>query len=166
MQLRPIKAGVRHFDDTLVTVTDPGYNSEAWCTIRDLKIKPGDYTCIAWKGREYYTWQGKRHSTQRVLICAIYLDGNIPDCNDMDCIGGIGVDSGQAGFFQDKPDYNYDEWRDYCDKLHTHDYFISNEGFGTSSGWGDGYYPVFVHKDGNGEIDAMEIRFNEEVPDE
>ena len=45
----------------------------------------------------------------RVHTIGIYLDGCRPEGKDMERIGSIGVDSGLAGFFQNKPDYTADE---------------------------------------------------------
>ena len=160
MKLHPIKVGTRHFDERPVTATDPCYDSDTWCVVRDINIKPGDYECVAWKGREYYKdFDGKRRSCQRVFVCGIYLDGNIPSENCGEKIGELGVDAGLAGFFQDKPDYNDDAWFELCDKVHNHDYLILDEGFFTSSGYGDGCYPVYAYKNDEGEIVALEIRF-------
>lgn len=160
MKLHPIKVGTHYFDERPVTATDPCYDSDTWCVVRNINIKPGDYECVAWKGREYYKdFDGKRRSCQRVFVCGIYLDSNIPSENCGEKIGELGVDAGLAGFFQDKPDYNDDAWSELCDKVHNHDYLILDEGFFTSSGYGDGYYPVYAYKNNEGEIVALEIRF-------
>ena len=162
MKLHPIKVGTRRYDKRPVTITDPCYDAGTSCTICGVTIKPGDYECVAWKGREYYKDEaGKRHYYQRVFCCGIYLNGYIPepDTSSRKKLGEIGVDAGLAGFFQDKPDYNSEEWFALCDKVHANDYLIVNEGFFTESGYGDGCYPVYAYKDNAGEIVALEICF-------
>lgn len=86
------------------------------------------------------------------------MDGVIPQQKQMAEIGSIGVDAGLAGFFMNKPDYTDDEWSDFCDYIRNGDAWIKNEGFFSSSGNGDGCYPVYAYKQ-NGEITALEIRF-------
>jgi hypothetical protein len=160
MKLRPVHVGRRYFDERSVTATDPCYSAGTWCTIEDLMVKPGEYECVAWKGREYYAgFDNKRHSYQRVFACGIYLDGKLPDESDAKLVGEIGVDAGLAGFYQDKPDYDDDEWSAFCDKIDAKDYLITDEGFCTRSGYGDGYYPVYSYTDANGDIVALEIKF-------
>jgi hypothetical protein len=76
----------------------------------------------------------------------------------MEEIGEIGVDAGLAGFFNDKPDYTDDEWSEFCDSIRNGNAWIRDEGFFSSSGYGDGCYPVNACRI-NGEIVALEIRF-------
>lgn len=76
-------------------------------------------------------------------------------------IGTIGVDSGMAGFFPDKPDFNDKEWNDFCDNialLKGPAYFKSDLGFWTNSGYGDGGYKVEAIKENN-QIIALRILF-------
>lgn len=159
MKLTPKLVGARHFDDRLVTVTDPCYSS-GWSGFAiPIRVKPGDYDCVAWKGRSRYkTGDGKYCSYTRVWICGIYLDGNVGGEDDFEETGVISVDAGLAGFFQEKPDYN-EEWFSLCDMVHKKEYLIVDEGFLTESGIGDGMYPVYARKNKDGEITALEIRF-------
>lgn len=161
MQLRPVIAGKRVFDNTPVTATDPCYPKTSFHVVRDIAVKPGDYRCVAWKGRCYYTDREthKRHSYSRIFICGIYLDGKMPNMDDGIEIGHVGVDAGLAGFFQNKPDYEDAEWFDFCDRINEHDWLITPEGFCTESGFGDGYYPVYKFVNDKGEIVGLEIRF-------
>ena len=94
----------------------------------------------------------------RVGIIGIYLDGKIPERRSMREIGEIGVDAGLAGFFENKPDYNDDEWGEFCDAIMEGNAWMIDCGVFSSSGWGDGCYGVYAHKT-KGEIDALEIRF-------
>lgn len=163
MQIRPYTVGTRHFDARPVTATDPGYDDDVWCILTGLKVQPGNYTCVAWRGRD--SWKGsdgKRHSCTRTMVCAIYLDGKIPapeEWKNMPIIGRIGVDAGMAGFFQEKPNYDRDAWFELCDKLHNKTWLITDEGFFTNSGYGDGSYDVCGIKNAEGLFTALEIRF-------
>lgn len=158
--LRCAHVGWRDYDSTPITVTDPCYNADTWCVIDGVKIKPGRYDCIAWKEKEQYTDEsGKKHSYQTVRICGIYLNGYVPKSVEGEQIGEIGVDAGLAGFFQNKPDYDDEAWSRFCSEIGHKDYMITDYGFFTSSGNGDGFYPVFAFKNKDGEIVALEIHF-------
>lgn len=162
MTLRPYTVGQRTFDERPVTVTDPGYDAGTWCTLTGIKVQPGNYTCVAWRGRDQWTYEGKRYSCTRTMTCGIYLDGKIPspaEWHSMPVIGNIGVDAGMAGFFQDKPDYDSDAWFALCDKLTNKSWMITDEGFFTNSGYGDGSYDVHGIKNADGLYTALEIRF-------
>lgn len=150
--------GVKNFHGS-VDITDPCYNKDVWCRKDNVKIKEGEYTCMVW----YHTDKGKHsdgtpYSYKLVGIIGIYLDGNIPRSKEMEEIGSIGVDAGLAGFFHDKPDYSDEAWSAFCDRIAHGDAWLTDEGFYSSSGYGDGGYGVFAHKQ-DGEIVALEIRF-------
>lgn len=160
--LTPYTVGQKHFDNRPVTVTDPGYDAGTWCTLTGLHVQPGNYHCIAWRWRDRWTSDGKRHSYTRTMACGIYLDGKMPapaEWEKMPVIGNIGVDAGMAGFFQDKPDYDRNAWFALCDKLHNKSWMILPEGFFTNSGYGDGSYEVYGIKNEAGLYTALEIRF-------
>jgi hypothetical protein len=96
------------------------------------------------------------------MACGIYLDGHLPnqeEVDNMSVLGNIGVDAGLAGFFQDKPDYNREAWLKMCDKLINRTWMITDEGFFTESGYGDGCYDVYGIKNEAGLYTALEIRF-------
>lgn len=160
--MKPYNVGSRVFDERPVTVTDPGYDAGTWCTLTGLKVQPGKYDCIAWRWRDQWTRDGKRYSHTRTMACGIYLDGKIPppgEWEQMPAIGTIGVDAGLAGFFQDKPDYDRDAWFAMCDKILNRTWLITDEGFFTESGYGDGSYTVYGIKNAEGLYTALEIRF-------
>jgi hypothetical protein len=78
----------------------------------------------------------------------------------MSVVGTICVDAGMAGFFQNKPDYDGDDWFEFCDKFNSNNsWLITNEGFCTESGLGDGVYQVWGLKNKEGLYTALEIRF-------
>ena len=150
--------GEKTFPDT-IDITDPCYDRDVWCRVNGVKIVPGNYTCIAWIYNDTFEWNGKMQNVRYVGSCGIYLNGIIPSQKDYEEIGEIGVDAGLAGFFIDKPDYTDSEWHDFCDRIKKGNAWIFDEGFFTSSGHGDGGYPVYAAKDKEGNIVSLEIRF-------
>jgi len=73
-------------------------------------------------------------------------------------IGSIGVDAGLAGFFHNKPDYDDAAWKGFCDRIRNGDAWMTEDGFYSSSGYGDGCYKVYAAEQ-NGEVVGLEIRF-------
>ena len=130
----------------LIDITDPCYDRDVRCR-STAAVKDGLYDCIVW-----------RTNSNQVGIIGIYLNGNIPAQGDMKPVATIGVDAGLAGFFINKPDYNDEEWKSFCNRLQDSDAWIIDEGFFSTSGDGDGLYDVFANKQ-KGEIAALEIRF-------
>ena len=103
-------------------------------------------------------YAGEPYIDKRVGIIGIYLDGFIPRQKEMKEIGSIGVDAGLAGFFHSKPDYSDIEWSKFCDRVCRGDAWITENGFCSTSGYGDGGYGVYAYQQ-DGEIAALEIRF-------
>ena len=151
--LGPIQFGSR------VDITDPCYNRDVWCRMNDVEVVPGDYTAIAYK-------KDKGEWGIRVATLGLYLNGVVPKASEMTYLGEIGVDSGMAGVFENKPDFSDEEWREFCDACDSvgyptvlcrdHDLF---HGVCVSSGYGDGGYDVYVAKNAMDHICALEIRF-------
>ena len=154
-KIRRVDVGTFVFGDTL-DITDPCYNRDVWCRINEFPCLPGKYSCVAFISDEG-EWG------DRVARIGIYHDGKNHVCNRY--IGEIGVDSGMAGFFDEKPDYTRDEWTDLCDMvsaevgLRVDSAFITNDGFFSHSGYGDGGYPVMARLDKERRLVAAEIRF-------
>ena len=98
------------------------------------------------------------HSYLLVGAIGIYRNGDIPRQKDMEEIGSIGVDAGLAGFFHNKPDYSDEEWGRFCDRVRNGDAWLIEDGFYSSSGYGDGCYGVYAYKQ-DGAITALELRF-------
>ena len=63
-----------------------------------------------------------------------------------------------AGFFHDKPDYSDETWSKFCDRVCHGDAWLTEDGFYSCSGHGDGGYGVYAYEK-DGEITALEIRF-------
>ena len=157
MKLTKKVIGTKEFAG-IIDITDPCYNKDVWCRM-NATVKAGSYECVVWKQTEKYEYEGKEHKYQIIGIIGIYLGGIIPVQNQMEEIGYIGVDAGLAGFFMNKPDYTDEQWTEFCDSIRKGDAWIKPEGFFSSSGLGDGGYPVYAYKDKDDNITALEIRF-------
>ena len=158
-RLRKKLIGRKEFHGIL-DVTDPCYNKDVWCRIKTpAPVKTGEYTCRTWTRSSKEEYDGKTWTDTRVGVIGIYLNDCIPLQDAMEEIGEIGVDAGMAGFFMDKPDYDDQQWECLCNSTRKGDAWIRDEGFFSSSGYGDGCYPVYATKTPEGEIVALEIRF-------
>ena len=156
-----------------VDITDPCYGKDVWCR-RTENIMPGTYNCYAYIGDDP-DW-GSRVWINQIVIAdgeeSYYAEDRVSLDDAWEEIGEIGVDAGMAGFFQNKPDFNDDEWDKLCswlfDKTERHNpegvedsyvkSFRTGDGFWTHSGCGDGCYGVFAIKKDD-KIVALEIRF-------
>ena len=115
----------------------------------------------------------------RVSRCAIAQEG----CDTWDVenahrvrTSSVGVDAGLCGFFVNKPDYDDAAWDEFCDMLTRmdkkyekdtgHKYrnvYHTDEGFFTSSGYGDGEYNVYMlDMDGKVGVEIVFIGDDEE----
>lgn len=154
------------FDKGVVDITDPGYDKDVWCR-STAKILPGTYNCYAYEG------VARGEPYKRVWIAQIVHADTEKDAHLLSrlrnrrCwrrIASIGVDAGLAGFFQDKPDFGFDEWHELCDWMFAQKEnayiksFEAGDGFWTESGFGDGEYEVCALRE-NRKIVALEIRF-------
>lgn len=178
-------------------VTDPGYEKDEWYSKLVKNCKIGKWNVFV--NRNHYTY-GKDMKDQRIAALFVVHESvnknifstiHLEETDDQHAFfrwrGGwvnlscdIGVDSGQAGFF----DYdNYgrndlfryegrcgygDKWYSNCCDATLGEAgvgIIANCGVNASSGFGDGCYSVYGHES-HGEIDAMVLFFladNEEV---
>lgn len=148
--------GHKYFEGT-VDVTDPCYNSSVLCRAKVI-VKSGTYDCVVRRRTEHYVSGGVKKECQKIAGIGIYLNGVIPHRAQMELIDAIGVDSGLAGFFTNKPDYTDEEWSAFCDSIREGDAWIKDDGFFSSSGGSDGCYLVYAYRQ-DGEITALEIRF-------
>lgn len=157
MEIRTI--GEKWFDDH-IDITDPCYNRDVWCRMNDVKIKGGEYVC----------WVGVLSNIktngwgERVGEIGIRFVDAAKDLH-YEKIANIGVDAGLAGFFNEKPDYTTEQWDEICGLVLNHEEtraWITDDGFFSSSGYGDGGYNVYAAKT-DGEIEALYIQF---IPEE
>lgn len=146
--------------------TDPCYDRSTWCRKNDINTIPGKYNCYAARYR----------LDDCIAACIIVHEGyKMPDRYEWDEIDTIGVDSGMAGFFNNKPDFK-DFMKEYCNTVFAMDkerdsddpeadtYIIptqNGDSFATRSGWGDGGYPLsgVRERGGSGSYYALQIEF-------
>lgn len=142
------------FNAGKVDITDPCYDRKVWCRINDVEIEKGEYGC-------YY----ELSDDDRVAMICIEKVGEMCLDQKWERYGSIGVDAGLAGFFEDKPDYSDEEWYKVCDKIFAEekdsglDVHLWENGFFSSSGYGDGDYDVFCNKNREGKIVGLKIVF-------
>lgn len=145
---------VMHFEGE-VDITDPRYDKDVWCRMK-VTVEPGEYHCVAWE------FDGGSWGT-RVGIISIMRDDDKETIFEVEEIGDIGVDAGLAGFFMNKPDYSETEWHSFCERFFgtrekpkNGNAWVCEYGFFSSTGYGDGVYPVYAYKK-DGKIWGLEI---------
>ena len=154
----------------VVTVTDPCYDRGSGA---EIHVPVGRY-------QAFYEKVDEGDWGIRVSRCAIAPEG----CDTWDVehahrvrTSSVGVDAGLCGFFVNKPDYDDAAWDAFCDMLTKADeqyekdtgrkyknVYHTDEGFFTSSGYGDGEYNVHM-LDMDGKI-GVEIVFIGDEEDE
>jgi hypothetical protein len=157
-----------------VRVSDPCYDNDVWCKTMLTGVLPGEYEVTV--GRSDDVSWGNRIS-QLQVVHKDYKHKNLV----WDEHSEIGVDSGQAGVFCestyrndqvdiDTPKHDFtlsfndksgDAWYEKMCK-----FTLSGEGWGayetgvvTSSGYGDGGYPLEIVREDNGYIVGMRITY-------
>ena len=125
----------------VITVTDPCYDRDSTGQT-DVHLPVGEYEC-------YYDEVNEGCWGNRVARIAIVQKGKDYEL-DMDryvehCVGSAPVDAGLCGFFINKPDYDDEAWMKFCDNLDNDvNTYHTDEGFFTSSGYGDGEYDISI----------------------
>lgn len=141
--------------------SDPCYTSDTWCAGKIDNVKNGKWLSHA--EFSYEKMWGKR-----VTSLQAWLSDSSPS-NWIRVNKSFGVDSGQFGFF----DYNYfinhesereydspGFYKDCCDlTLSANKFGLLNQGVVSSSGYGDGSYPVYIAKNTNGEVIGVKVVF-------
>ena len=140
------KAGIIELGNE-VDITDPCYDKTVWCRTTQ-KCVPGEY-------HGYINTKNCGVWGERVSSICIYKDNKRVPLKDMEIIADIGVDAGLAGFFNNKPDFNDEEWNDLCNQISKGDSWNLYNGVFAHSGYGDGSYPVYANK----ERTAFAIKF-------
>ena len=129
---------------TKLDVTAPCYDASVWCRTQ-VDVTPGKYL---------YMVQIRQDCNYKVITSlTIRLKKAKGGVRFFREIGAIGVDAGLAGFFENKPDYDDEQWSRVCDKLlqaghptilqTTKESAFGCNGVVVSSGYGDGAYPVY-----------------------
>lgn len=141
--MRTVKGEIE-FTSNKLDVTDPCYDASVWCRTQ-VDITPGKYTYMI-KIR-----QERNHEVIASLKIRLKkAKGGVRFFRE---IGAIGVDAGLAGFFENKPDYDDEQWSRVGDELlqagHPTILQTAKEssfgcnGVVVTSGYGDGAYPVY-----------------------
>jgi hypothetical protein len=159
-----------------VRVSDPCYTDDVWCKTQLKSVLPGAYNWSVNRA-DLGEW-GNRISG----ITLVHENYNDDDSLEWQYHSDIGVDSGQAGIFCESsyrnnevasgittPDVDFSmseggEGEDWYDKMCR--FTLSENGYGaydrgivSSSGIGDGSYPLYVVYDENDKIVAMKIDY-------
>ncbi len=150
-----------------VTVSDPCYESGTWCAVTLNKVLEGEFKCYI-KEKKYGTW-GSR-VTEMVAIHNNYINA-VREDNYEYCID-VCVDSGTMSIadtvYYDNTHNNDDyseEWyqREVCEATcgdDNIDYNIAdNQCFISTSGIGDGQYPVYGAFDSEDRLYAIKVVF-------
>jgi hypothetical protein len=153
-----------------VRATDPCYGMDTWCAGTITDVVNGTWEVEVVRGDEDRpALQVLRHESA----------SNLPEeCIDEELPGDFGVDSGQFGFFDlakftEEHDADYDEpgsfYSEVCALTLPMDgkggyspqaeYTFRGYGVVTSSGYGDGSYPVYVARDAEDRVIAMMVQF-------
>lgn len=134
-----------------IDITDPCYNHDVWRRINNFPIPAETYECyIVIADNEETNGWGNR-------VARIGIRKGKADHWELK--GTIGVDAGLAGFFINKPDYTDEQWNEFV--YREGKAWIIDDGFYSSSGYGDGSYDVYAgYKDG--EMVEVFIDFIEE----
>lgn len=142
-----------------IDITDPCYDRNVWCRMNSVEIEPGEYKCYVCR-KDCGDWG------VRIKAIAITKEKNyIKVLKNLKKLGVIGVDAGMAGFFNNKQDFSDSEWSSFCARVGTEKLFFSPNdefvcsGFFSESGFGDGGYPVLVHRNEGGIPNALMLKF-------
>lgn len=159
-----------------VYAIDPCYSIDTWCMALIKNIKKGKYHCFATQSDEG-DW-GKRISELTIVHDEHKesIDSLMWEMTDF----SIGVDSGQAGFFDEKYYEKYHKGADVDDNAEDSQWYnrvcnitlngdwcgtIDDKGVVSESGYGDGGYDVFAVYDDDS-IVALKIVFISDWEDE
>lgn len=166
-----------------VYVTDPCYSVPTWCQTKLTNVLPGEWIV----SMIYDEKGGSNRNAELYLVHKDYQGKNL--LYDWDWLGDFGVDSGQAGVF-DAASYRDDAYAagittpevDFSlpgDPLEGDAWYtkmckftLANDGWGayaagavSSSGYGDGMYPVYG-AEVDGKVVALQLVFIDQSADD
>lgn len=157
-----------------VYVTDPCYSAPTWCQTKLTNVLPGEWIVSM-------IYDDKKGTNRNAELLLIHKDHQSKDLV-YDLFGDFGVDSGQAGVFDAAsyrsdaaaeainpppidfvlPGYDTDgdAWYEKISKFTLGDsgWGAYDAGVVSSSGWGDGMYPVYG-AEVNGQVVALQLVF-------
>lgn len=122
-----------------VDITDPCYDKDVWCRMT--------VDCDAGLYKGYIETSNEGEFGKRVASISIFKGNKIWSIEEMEFIGTIGVDAGLAGFFNNKQDFNDDEWSELCNRIGGGNAWNLYNGVFSSTGFGDGIYDVYANEE-------------------
>lgn len=154
-----------------VTVSDPCYDIGTWCMGELNNVLPGTYKC-------FYDFD---EDEQRVYALIVHhndmSEEEVRTANENSTPESfeVGVDSGMAGVYDS--DYyavthgdieRNDKWYDAVCKLVCNNdaAHLDDKAFITSSGFGDGGYTCYTHRNSDNRIDFIKIVYINETDDD
>lgn len=155
-------------------ITDPCYDEDVWCRT-SVPVVPGQYTTEVW----YYDDDEGYRDIRALLIYrsdSLYAKGDIDEralSLRSEYIDDIGVDSGTAGIYVNKPNYDDKTWRAIADYFYGRENAFSNKfyiattqdnptqciGVTVSTG-GDGGFPLYSMLDEGGNTVGYIVYFD------
>jgi len=163
--LEVVQHGTFKVGEKLV-VSDPCYTRDTWCAIYNITCAPG-----TWVGK---TLEGEASGWGHRVWELLAFHENASEQGPWEKYEGeVGVDSGQAGIFNDDlhPRGEIGEYGDLdsfygraCaatmdQKDPSRRAGVITEGIVSSSGYGDGGYTLFVKRDDEGRVNACRVVF-------
>lgn len=166
-----VKIGSYEQKSDQVIVSDPSYDYDPREHMPNSKLMKLNVVIInVMKGNwNAYVTVLENEKDRNAELISIHENENI--CyikeNQWIKIDEIGVDSGQAGiydlkYFQNLPKYTKDSWYKMNSEITLKEPNYAGvipHGAVSSSGYGDGLYPVYIIKNKNGKITAIKINF-------
>lgn len=164
MELNFTKIGSLDIAAETIDITDPCYPRRTWCR-RTAPIVPGTYDCYVGINNEV------SGEVVRELVLLSAQEERQSPLLKTQFIGTICVDAGLAGFFEGKPDYDDESWKNLGNYLlepvngTQRRYWLCDETspmkckcFFSFSGYGDGMYAVRSITKG-GELVGYKLEF-------
>lgn len=143
-----------------IMISDPCYSVGTRCQKQLDNVLPGEYNGIVVITEETNGW-GDRVAELLAIHenTVIWSDKSWEPHNDV----SLGVDSGQMGIIDINGYFDDDEnpeWYDrICDLTMSQGGIIDGNGVVSSTGYGDGSYDLYTHKNSDGKIDAIRVVF-------
>ena len=158
--------GVLSVPSGVVDIMDPSYEQDCWCAMTGVSVRKGDYISLSYYANDFYGW-GRRTAILQMVHEDYFHKIDTSDKAQWEELGSVGVDAGLMSISQSpKPDYSDQQWQKFCKitdgpnkRLGTIQKIQNKPILVSSSGIGDGYYPVFCLRNSEKEIVAVEIRF-------
>ena len=177
------RLGTFELTGPVLRVSDPCYDRDVWCSATIENCKPGNWETAVlmqdegdWGIRNAVLIARHTDSEPGLKAYTKVLSGT--DKTWQECPFDVGVDSGQAGIFDDayyqddsvfagSPAAKFDEdnsWYSHCCDItmSQHSAGVLPYGVVSCSGFGDGGYVAYRHVDQDGKTDAVFIVFIED----